>query len=58
MASSAELGVRVKLYQVVACLTRLIGVREEIRDVSGPGGEVGLMRVISRARVGALDEVS
>ena len=36
----------------------LVGVGEEIGDVAGPGGEVGVMGVSAWARIGALDEVS
>lgn len=47
-----------ELDESVACVACLVGVWEEVRDVAGPGGEVGVVGVGSWAGVGALDEVS
>lgn len=56
-----ERGCRFELDEVFsrrAGMRGLVGIREEVGDVAGPGGEVGVVGVGGRAGVGALDKVS
>lgn len=58
MARSLEIGICVELNEVVARLARVVGVREEVWNVAGPRGEIGVVRVVPWTRVGALDKVA